>query len=276
MRTGSTLHEMLISLCVMGGIFGLVAHQATTQRRLYAGIQNATVVRENRAQAQAIAERILWGVAPQAGDVVVALDSALQIQTEIASSVVCASVPGSVTIVAPSLQRGNALAGASDTPEAGDLLAALFHDSTGTTWLSFRIASAPVIAACARFPTERGWTFGIVEPLALPQGAAIRVVRPLRLSLYRASDSRWYLGAKEWNGAANRFNSIQPVSGPYGAYATDPWRSGLAFLYRDRFGALLTAPIDAGRIASVSIVVRSSGSTSADSGSVSVALRNVR
>lgn len=275
MRNGWTLHELLISLCVMGGVFGLVAHQASTQRRLYAGIQQTTVIRENRAQAQAIAERILWSAAPQAGDLVVALDSALQLQTEIASSVVCSSSPGTVTVVAPSLARGKTLAGASDAPDAGDQLAALFHDSTGTTWLTFRVASVPLEATCARFPAERGWMLALVEPLALPEGAAVRITRPLRLSLYKASDSRWYLGAKEWNAAANRFNSIQPVSGPYAPYSTDPWRSGLAFMYRDRGGAMLQAPVDAGRIASVSIVARASGSVS-DSGAVSVALRNAR
>lgn len=276
MKGGWTLHEMLISLCVMSGVFGLVAYQATTQRRLYSGIQQATVARENRAQAHAIVEQVLWSVAPQAGDVAVAQDSALQFQAEIAASVVCASAPGSVTVVAPSTGRGSVLAGASDTPGAGDQLVALFHDSTGTTWLTFRVAAPPVDAACARFPVERGWTLALVEQVALPEGAAVRIKRPLRLSVYKASDARWYLGAKEWNGAASRFNSIQPVSGPYAPHATDPWRSGLAFIYRDRTGAVLPAPIDAARIASVSIVVRASGPLVADSGAVTVALRNFR
>ena len=275
MKRGWTLHEMLISLSVMGGVLGLVAHQATTQRRLYAGIQQATVARENRAQVHAIAERILWSVAPQAGDVAVALDSALQLRAEIASSVVCASASGSVTLVAPSIERGNVLAGAVDTPEAGDQLAALFHDSTGTTWLTFHVAAPPADAACGRFPMERGWTLALVEQIAVPEGAAVRVLRPLRLSVYKASDSRWYLGAKEWNGAANRFNSIQPVAGPHAPYAEDPWRSGLAFIYRDRAGAMLAPPIEAGRMASVSIVARAPGPV-ADSGAVTIALRNVR
>lgn len=266
---------MLISLCVMGGIMGVVAHQATSQIRLYSGITQATVARENRMQAQAIAERTLWSIAPQAGDVAVAQDSALQLQMPIGSSVVCSSTPGTVTVAAGSPQRGSVIAGFSDTPEPGDRIAVLFHDSIGTTWLTVRVASAPVTASCARFPTARGWRVALIEPMTLPDGAAVRVLRPLRLSLYKASDSRWYLGAREWNNESDRFNTIQPVSGPYAKYDADPARSGLAFIYRNRLGERLLAPFDATRIAGVSIVVRGVASSRSDSGVVSVGLRNV-
>ena len=124
---------MLISLCVMGGVFAIVAHQASTQTRLYTGIQQAALAREHRAQANAIGGRILWSLAPQAGDVTLALDSALQIEMPIGSSVVCASTPGVVTMVAPSAERGAVLAAFSDSPEPGDRISALFHDSLGTT-----------------------------------------------------------------------------------------------------------------------------------------------
>jgi len=266
---------MLISLCVMGGILAVVAHQATSQIRLYSGIQQLTQARENRMHAQAIAERVLWSAAPQAGDVVVAQDSALQMLMPIGSTVTCSSSPGSVTVAAGSSQRGSVLAGFGDTPEPGDRIAALFHDSIGTTWLTFRVASAPVTAACERFPATRAWQMAMVEPVTLPAGGALRVLRPIRLSLYKASDARWYLGAREWNNEANRFNTIQPVSGPYARYDPDPSRSGLAFIYRDRSGQPMEPPIDAARVAGIAIVVRASSSR-ADSGTVSIVLRNAR
>jgi hypothetical protein len=274
-RVGWTLHEMLISLCVMSGILAVVAHQAASQIRLYGGIQQASFAGENRMQAQAIAERMLWPIAPQAGDLTLAQDSALQLQLPIGSSVVCSATPGAVTVAAGSTQRGSVLAGFSDMPEAGDRIAALFHDSTGTTWLTFRISSAPMTASCARFPVAPAWQLSIIEPIAIPAGAAVRFVRPLRLSLYKSSDSRWFLGAREWNNASDRFNTIQPVSGPYTRYDEDPYRSGLAFLYYSRTGERLEAPVDPSRVGGISIVVRASTTSKSDSGVVSVVLRNI-
>ena len=272
-RRGWTLHEMLISLCVMSGVFAIVAHQALTQLRLYGGITRTTVAREHRAQAEAIAERLLWALSP--GDIAVAQDSALQFDMQVGATVVCASAPGTVTVAAPSIGGGVVLSGFNYVPEPGDRLAALFHDSLGTTWLSFRLASAPLAMPCARFAVP-GWQLALVESIALPEGAALRVLRPVRLSLYRASDSRWYLGAKEWNAPLNRFNSIQPVSGPYARYDPDPRRSGLAFIYADRAGLRLEAPVDASRIARISIFARPLDADSADAGATTIALRNVR
>jgi hypothetical protein len=275
-RRGWTLHEMLISLCVMSGVFAIVAHQASTQIRLYSGIQRATLAREHRAQASAMAGRVLWSVSPGAGDVTMALDSALQIEMPIGASAVCESSPGTVVIAAPTLQRGPVLAAFTDTPEPGDRLVALFHDSLGTTWLGFRVASMPVLAACARYPTSPGWRLSLAEPVQLGAGAALRFLRPLRLSLYRASDARWYLGAKEWNGEQQRFNTIQPIAGPYDRYDRDQGISGLVFRYADRAGGPLHPPIDPARIASISITARSTVGPVADSGTVTVSLRNAQ
>ena len=276
-RGGWTLHEMLISLCVMGGVFAIVAHQATTQIRLYTGVEQTAGARENRAQTEAIAERILWGLAPQAGDVTVALDSALQLRMQIGSSTVCAAAPGRVTLAsADAAARGNVLGAFSDAPEPGDDLVALFHDSLGTTWLTFRITTTAVVTPCERFPTAIGWQLGLAESIVLPEGAAVRLLRPLRLSLYKASDARWYLGAKEWDGAGNRFHTIQPVAGPYAKYDPAVERTGFGLEYRARTREVLASPFDASRIASISIRTRAVSGAVTDSGVVTVALRNAQ
>lgn len=272
-RSGWTLHEMLISLCVMGGVFAIVAHQASTQIRLYGGVQQAATARENRAQARAILEQLLWPVSPRAGDITVAQDSALQIRMEIGSSVVCSSSSGVVTL-AVATSRGPVVGAFRDTPDVGDELSALFHDSLGTTWLTFRLASAPTLVPCARFPTHAGWQLRLLESMTISEGTSVRVLRPLRLSLYRASDSRWYLGAKDWNGASARFNSIQPLSGPYSKYDPVPERSGFAFIYRTADGVQLASPVDVARIAGITLITHAVGG--ADSGAVSMALRNHR
>ena len=273
-RSGWTLHEMLISLSVMGGVFAIVSHQATTQIRLYSGVRQSATTRENRAQAQAIAEQLLWSLSPRAADVTVAQDSALQIRMEIGSSVVCSASPGQVTLAASSA-RGGVVGAFRDTPDMGDELTALFHDTLGTTWLNFRVASPPITTECARFPTAVGLQLRLVEAVTLPEGSAVRVLRPLRLSFYRSSDAKWYVGAKEWNGETARFNTIQPLAGPYAKYDPVAERSGFAFVYRGADGQRLQSPVDVSRIATISIHTRALPPAT-DSGALSIALRNQR
>jgi hypothetical protein len=69
-------------------------------------------------------------------------------------------------------------------------------------------------------------------------GAPIRVTRPVRYSLYRGSDG-WSLGQREWNTATLRFNTIQPVSGPFLSAAA----GGIRFPYYDSSGAALPLPV---------------------------------
>src|SRR5439155_9594724 len=63
-------------------------------------------------------------------------------------------------------------------------------------------------------------------------GMPVRITRRLRYSLYRASDGAWYLGQRDWNATTLRFNTIQPVSGPFLSAAL----GGLTFRYFDSSG----------------------------------------
>jgi hypothetical protein len=70
-------------------------------------------------------------------------------------------------------------------------------------------------------------------------GMPLRVTRPLRYSLYRGSDANWYLGQRDWNTTTMRFNSVQPVSGPF----LSPPARGVVFHYLDSAGAELVTPV---------------------------------
>jgi hypothetical protein len=84
-------------------------------------------------------------------------------------------------------------------------------------------------------------------------GAPVRVTRPLRYSLYRGGDGAWYLGEKDWSTASGRFNTIQPVSGPFLSAAA----GGLTFAYLDSAGASIAAPVvDPTSIAAIRITLR--------------------
>jgi hypothetical protein len=84
-------------------------------------------------------------------------------------------------------------------------------------------------------------------------GFPVRITRPRRYSLYRASDGLSYLGERDWNPATLRFNTIQPVSGPFAPAA----EHGLVFRYLDSAGAALAIPVaNAGAIALVQVELR--------------------
>jgi type II secretory pathway pseudopilin PulG len=291
-RRGWTLHEMIISLTVMGIVVGLAAQAATGQLRFFRGVGEIVALRSQIGHAGAIAASVLWGASSVGGDITVAQDSALEMQVTIGSAVACEGAPGRVTIPAAAATPGNALAAFIASPNEGDRVMALFVDSLGATWLGLHVTSAPSAGGgCAHFPSVSAtWTVELRESLSVPTGTALRFTRPLRLSLYRASDNRWYLGAKDWNGSAQRFNSIQPLAGPLEPYSRDPAKTGLHFDYRDSRGSALLEPVEVSRIASVTIVargesaraVRVPGMKSApnepysDSTAVTVGLRNVR
>jgi prepilin-type N-terminal cleavage/methylation domain-containing protein len=263
-RTGFSLHEMLVSLALLGVVLGLAAHSVARHARLFRGIDQFAVARDHRAHTSAIADRVLWGISPVAGDLMAAHDSALDVRMPIGTAVVCAGYVGRLVVPAPDTSAGNTLTAFVDAPQPGDRISALFADSLGATWLTLHVATSPVADACARFPgVAAAWSIATNEALAVPAGAVLRFSRPLRLALYRASDSQWYLGAREWNAAQQTFNTIQPVVGPLQEFS---------LVYHDSAGHRLVPPLDASRVASVTIVTHTLG----DSSTVTVALRNSR
>lgn len=269
---------MLISMGVFAGVVGITSHLALGQLRFFRGVGEVSAVKNQVGQATTIAAAILWGVSSGDGDIIVAQDSAIELHLPMGSAVQCGGAPGRLTIPVAATTSGNALSAFSEHPEAGDRVLAFFEDSLGATWLTLRASSAPIPgASCAHFPSVTStWTLELLEQVTVPAGAPLRFTRPFRLSVYRASDGRWYLGGKDWNAASQRFNSIQPVAGPLKAHSPDPARTGLLFLYRNVDGEELTAPIDPHRIASVTIIARGGTGQFEDSSATVVALRNAR
>jgi hypothetical protein len=148
-------------------------------------------------------------------------------------------------------------------PAPGDRLSVLYSDSLGATWMHLEVASAPVTEGpCMANPEIRAtWSIATVEPMTPPVGAALRFTRPLQLSIYKSSDDRWYLGAKDWDGERRRFNIIQPVAGPLLPYE-DGTVSGIRFIYSDARGQTIPHPVSVGEVASVTVVARASGDSS--------------
>ena len=273
-RRAFTLIEMLISLAVMGVVLGLAVNAARGQLRFYRDVGETVAVGDQLGHASGIVANVLWGVSSSAGDIVVAQDSALELRLPIGSAVVCAGTPGSLTIPAATEAWGNVLAAFVEPPQPDDQVVTLLEDSVSVTWLTLRVATSPTTGGnCPLFPSVLAtWTVKLREQLAIPAGAVARFVRPFRLSLYRGSDDRSYLGARDWNGDGQRFNGIQPVAGPLKPYSPDPAQTGLLLEYRDAQGLPLPMPIGSARIASVRIVARAES----DSVVAAAGLRNER
>lgn len=291
-RRGWTLHEMLISMGVTGIVMALVAHAATGQLRFFHGVGEVVALRGQIGHATGIVAGVLWSASSAGGDIVVAQDSAIEVRMSIGAAITCASALGRAVIPAASDTSGNALSAFVEPPDAGDRVVALFEDSLGASWLTLHVASSPVAGGgCPTFPSAaKTWTIALQEQLSVPAGAALRFTRPIRLSLYRAADTRWYLGARTWNAATLRFNVIQPVAGPLNPYSSNPTTTGFLLTYRDNAGAELTPEAEPTRIASVTVVARAQSTRPVrvggllskasgayeDSAAVTVALRNAR
>ncbi|HXQ76588.1 MAG TPA: hypothetical protein VN797_00185, partial [Gemmatimonadaceae bacterium] len=113
----------------------------------------------------------------------------------------------------------------------------------------------------------------------------VRFVRRGRYSLYRASDGEWYLGYRRCDAAGLAgCGGIQPLSGPYRPYSSNPLRTGLLFEYFDASGVRLGAGASPLSLARVDITARAESRQQvpvesrvirpADSASLSIAVRN--
>jgi hypothetical protein len=275
-RAGWTLHEMLISLVVTAGVMALASQIAIGHMRFFRNGAERATLRGNASEAGGIAASVLRGISSQSGDVVSALDSAIEVRMATGTAIACSSTAGSLTIPQSAGPAGYTPASFSEPPEPGDWIFALETDSAGESWSAHLIReSVAVSGACAALhPATAGRLIRIAEPRTFLPGTALRFARVFRLSLYRSSDGRWYLGGREWNAESQQFNTIQPIAGPLAPYHAEPTRTGLLFSYLDATGEPLTLPIDRFRIAMIRIVARASSGAFSDSTSVTVALRN--
>jgi prepilin-type N-terminal cleavage/methylation domain-containing protein len=271
-RVGWTLPELLVSLAILGAILGIASHFAVSQLRFYRASTDTAERRGILEQIGAIVGAVVSGVAVQAGDIILAQDTALEVLTPIGGAVACSSLPGAVVVPAATADRGNIFGAYIAQPTTGDRAEALVEDSSGLQLIQLHIVgSATGPDGCFSFGNAT-WTLTTAESITIPLGSPLRFTRPIRLSFYKSSDAKWYLGAKDWNGSTAQFNGIQPVTGPLSPFSHDPRKTGLQFSYRDSNGADLMYPFDVREIAALIVLARAGP----DSSVSVVALRNPR
>jgi hypothetical protein len=243
-RRGTTLVELIISLAMTGVVLALASAVLLRQHR---------VVSDLAGRAD-LAARLRDGAGPllaqlrtlSPADLRDTRDTALEVRATIASAVVCDTI-ATALVLAPAEQEQRFAAVAAPIV-AGDSVWAL--DAGTGDWRPLRILSVGtrIPGTCAALgPRLAGAalsspriTISVMPPLGPLIGVPVRVTRPVRYSVYRAGDGAWYLGEKDWNNQAGRFDGVQPIAGPYLA----PADGGVAFRYRDSLDRPLTDPVD--------------------------------
>ena len=277
-RRAFTLAESVIVLALAGVVLGIVTIVGT---RLQHQMTNEAARLESNEQLGVAGELLpleLRALSPAAGDIAEATDSTIQYRATVANAVVCGGA-GSMLLIGQFLGgAGRALVPAV---QAGDTLWILTDNDTSTTWRPTVVAALRRVTGTCPFVDASSatvvdlrslWAVDLREIVTAGSGTVIRVTRPQRLSFYRASDGRWYLGLRTWNGGAAQFNTVQPLSGPY---ASPTVGGGSRFKYFDSAARPMSLGVAAIRtIARIEAVLVDDGRTAADSQVVVIALRN--
>lgn len=259
-RPAYTLLETMIAVSIGTLVIGLGATIGFRHQRFHRDIVIAVERTEQLEQIVALMPISIRSISPAEGDIPPggARDTSLEFRATIATSVVCDSGQGRV-ILAP-VAASPRLTSIITRPEPGDTAWALALSDSSEHWIPHAIGgvanAAHTCTLGGTFPFgDAVWpsiTLSIAAPLPGP-GTPVRVTRPWRYSLYRASDGAWYLGAKDWNPTLVRFNTIQPVAGPFMSAAT----SGVRFSYLDSLGATLPSGLaDPAGIALIEVAFR--------------------
>jgi hypothetical protein len=251
-RGGVALAELLVAALV-GGVVATSAVVAAVRLRRTAAVQTGrALARGQLAQgagvlAYELGAAALAAGADDAGDLLEASDSAVDVRAVIGGAVACtaaAAGAGSVVDLAPA---DPGVGWWATPPRAGD--AALVHDpgalpsATDDLWRE-RAVTSVAAGACASGPFAAGppsaarWRLTLAGP-PLPGtvagGAPVRVLRRRRYALYRGGDGEWALGMREWD--AQGAQGVQPFAGPFESVAS----GGLRVVVRDTAGAAVAA-----------------------------------
>ena len=300
-RYGVTIAELAVVLVLIGVIGSTIGLSLVRQQRFYRSATELLRAREGVRDAMELLASDVRGMSV-ADTVRLLADSAIEFFANVGSSVVCDHAGGTaVGLPGLSPRQANALTSFVTQPDTGDM--AFFHrdSSDGVSeWEAHRIngfAARPLSSTCpaaSRFGQQAdagadgtGFLLDLSSPPSsfVGAGAPVRFVRRGRYSLYHASDGRWYLGFRRCNAVgSSACGAIQPLSGPYRGYSSDPGKTGLLFEYFDASGARLTpggSPLAIARVDITAraesrqrIVVEGRVRSPSDSATVAIAIRN--
>jgi prepilin-type N-terminal cleavage/methylation domain-containing protein len=293
-RGGLTLVELMATVAVAGVVLAILAGVALRQQRTFAALSADAALAGQLRDAASVLPSDLRSAAVGAGDLREATDTSIEIRETLVSAVFCDTL-GQAIVLAPFGRTAATFAGAMAPIRAGDTAWIFSPDDSAHTWRGRGVlgvgsthsgqctAGGPQLDGASLAASRTTLTLDSVPAPKTLIGRAVRVTRPIRYSLYHASDGGWYLGARDWNDASAKFNTIQPLAGPFRSPGAGP-----VFRWFDSTGAALAPPVARrDQVALVRIDLRgqtrnpdrvlgsaSNGGPRADSVSILVAARN--
>lgn len=246
-RHGYTAIEMLAALVISVITIAAVGELAFRQQRFHRDVVSAVERLEQLEQAAGLMPIALRSIAPGEGDIPPggARDTALEFRATIATGVVCDSGHGSL-VLAPANTDPPRLTSILSRPDVGDTLWSLSLVGSAETWTPKSIVTVIDSSTTCLVGGISPWpgaarrvsvVLRVTGQLSAGSGTPLRITRSWRYSIYHASDGDWYLGAREWNAATAKFNTIQPVSGPFVSSSN----GGVAFGYFDTSGVAIAS-----------------------------------
>lgn len=256
-RSGFTLVEMAVTLCLFAVVMGSATRVLLDQQRLYRELGQRVDLGDNLRAASGVLAAELWGLDAVEGDLRALGADSIRIRAQRVFSVVCGASTGSL-VLRKSLTSG--IRGVA----AGDSLLVL--DGADSGWRTGLVTSAATAATCPDSAPALAVGVSLPGPAA-PAGAAVRGYEVVTYRSYQAADGAYYLGLRDAGG-------LQPVAGPLAA-------GGLELSYFDSAGLPTAVPVAVAaiririRMESAEPVVRRGGSTQLTDSVVSwVTLRN--
>ena len=301
-RAGFTLAELLIVITLLAIVGGAIHDGLRRQQRLFRSIAAMIAARSDVRDAAEVLFADLISASPL-DTLRVATDSAVEFMSAAGTSVSCDSNPGFTLRLPPEdLASGLRLTSLPTVPDTSDLVLIFNDDSAATSgvprWDAHAVAAVSSQPAATACPSVTGFTSAAdaaaaartitlrtAASSAVRAGAPLRIVRRSRYSLYRSSDSRWYLGHRRCSPLGpSTCETVQPVSGAYAPYS-GAGGSGVSLRYFGVGGDPLGSWDAKSRAALIEITVRARASplfapgrmpsaAYTDSATVSVALRN--
>jgi prepilin-type N-terminal cleavage/methylation domain-containing protein len=275
MTRGFTVTELLVATAIAGVATALITATVVRQQRFYSAAGQILDARSQLRDAADILTSDIRGASVAMFGLPVMTDTAVEMISVTATSVVCTAQGGATFGLPPSqLVSGNTLTSILAQPDTGDIaliFASPLSAPDSGAWEAYRVLSFSSRALSTTCPSLTGFTTsgdafagasGYQVTLASPPspnvraGALIHFLRRARYSLYKSSDGEWYLGYRRCSSIAPfACAAIQPVSGPYRPYrAGTP--SGISFRYFDSGGAAVTSAVESFKVARIDVILR--------------------
>jgi Tfp pilus assembly protein PilW len=264
-RRGISIIEVIVAMVVAGVVLAIVTAISVRQQRLFTDLVDAVALSGQLREAASILPIDLQAVSVTSRDIREARDTSIELRATIASAVVC-DTNSNGFVLAPVAAGATTYASYLTAIDAGDTVWVFTPTDSVDEWRPFSISGVstssprqcatrgPRLADSARAISRVSIGLSAPPPsLGAAIGTPMRVTRPVRYSLYRAGDGLWYVGEKDWSTSMARFNTIQPVSGPFLSAAA----GGLTFTYLDSAGLPLVTPVvDPTAIAAIRVRLR--------------------